>query len=131
MKYLSLFPSDGGGTSSGSNSLFGKIDPPTGLFSGDPAAAAGSLLTLGIRLFFIFSGVTALIYMLRGSFDWITSGGEKEKISAAQQRIFNAIVGILLLVAVLAIVATLEQLVFKRTFCFGLTCAIELPRAGQ
>lgn len=131
MRFLTKVINDGGGGTSSSDNIFGKITPPTGLFSGDPAASAGALLTLGIRLFFIFSGVTALIYMLRGSFDWITSGGEKEKISAAQQRIYNAIVGILLLVAVLAIVATLEKLVFKETFCFGLTCAIELPKAGQ
>ncbi len=132
MKYLSLLPNGGGagGAGTSSNSIFGTIKPPPGLesFAGDPTAAAGNLLTVGIKLFFIFAGVAALVYLLRGSFDWITSGGEKEKIAGARQRITNALVGILILVAVLAVIATLEQKVFKQTFCFGLTCAIQLPR---
>lgn len=137
MKYLvmQIFDSPGSNqntvntTSGGANSagLFGKITAPQGLFGGDPATAASSLLTLGIRLFFIFSAVTALVFMLRGAFDYITSGGEKEKVSGAQQRIYNALVGIIILIAVLALIATLEGLVFKGTFCFGLTCAIKIP----
>lgn len=130
MKYLSLLAENSGSTTTNSDP-FGKIKPPQGLFAGDPATAASNLLTLGIRLFFIFAGVTALIWMLRGAFDYITSGGDKEKVSSAQQRIYNAVVGIFLLIGVLAIIATLEQLVFKRTFCFGLTCAIELPRVER
>ncbi len=118
MKFLTSIPA---------TNLFGKLKAPNGLLSGDPATMASNLLTLGIRLFFIFSGITALIWMMRGAFDWITSGGEKEKISAAQQRVYNAVVGMFLLVGVLAIIATLEQLVFKKAFCFGLTCPIQIP----
>ncbi len=125
MKYL-LAASSGKVTD-----IFGKIKSPQGLFSGDPATAASNLLTIGIRLFFIFAGVTALIWMLRGAFDWITSGGDKEKVSAAQQRIFNAVVGVLILVGVLAIISTLEKVVFRESFCFGLTCPIEIPRINK
>ncbi len=129
MKYFAsqMINSSGSGGGGGSTDLFGKIIAPQGLFAGDPAQAVSSLFTLGIRLFFIFSGVTALIFMLRGAFDWITSGGEKEKISGAQQRIYNAFVGILILISILALIATLEGLVFKGAFCFGLTCAIKIP----
>lgn len=125
MRYL--IAAKGGEIGGGNLDIFGKITAPQGLFGGNPATAASSLLTLGIRVFFIFSGVTALIFMLRGAFDYITSGGDKEKVSGAQQRIYNAVVGILILFAVLAIIATLESLVFKGAFCFGLTCAIKIP----
>lgn len=110
--------------------IFGTIEPPKGLesFAGSPVGAAGRLLTVGIRLFFIFAGITAMIWMFRGAFDWITSGGDKEKISAARQRVYNAIVGVFILIGILAVISTLEQLVFKRAFCFGLTCSIMLPQ---
>lgn len=126
-------PSELNSATGNANNIFGKIKPPQGLegFAQNPTEAASRLLTVGIRLFFIFAGVTALVWMMRGAFDWITSGGDKEKVAAAQQKVYNAVVGTLLLVAVLAIVATLEQLVFDGKFCFGLTCAIELPRVGK
>ncbi len=109
--------------------VIGKISPPPGLGSfTNPVSSLSNLLTFGVRLFFIFSGLTTLVFALRGGFDWITSGGEKEKISAAQQRITNAIVGLFILIVVLGVAATLEQFVFKGKFCFGLTCGIILPQ---
>lgn len=107
---------------------FGTIKPPTGLerFGTNPTESLGNLLGVGLKLFFVLSGLTALLYMVRGAFDWITSGGEKEKVAAAQQRIQNAVLGLFVLIGVLAVIGALEQLVFKEQFCFGLTCAIEL-----
>ncbi|MEK7070734.1 MAG: hypothetical protein AAB966_02920 [Patescibacteria group bacterium] len=109
--------------------LFGEITPPPGSPDvSDPGAALGLGLTVALRLFFIVAGLAALLYMLLGSFDWVTSSGEKEKITKAQQRIRNAVVGVLIMVTVLALIATLETIVFNGKFCFGLTCAIKIPR---
>lgn len=109
---------------------FGTIKPPTGLerFGTNPEGSLGDLLGVGLKLFFIISGLTTLLFMARGAFDWITSGGEKEKVAAAQQRVQNAVLGLFVLIGVLAILGALEQLVFKEQFCFGLTCGIKLPR---
>lgn len=112
------------------NNLVGCISPPSGFgkFSSNPQASIGDLLSVALQLFFILAGVTALVFLLRGSFDWITSGGEKEKIQAAQQRIQNAIAGLLVLFIILGIIWSLENVVFGRAFCFGLTCSIQLPQ---
>ncbi len=87
----------------------------------------GELLTFAIRGFFVIAGLAALFYMLLGAFAWVTSGGDKDAVSAAQQKISAAVVGVLVIIAVLAIVWTLEQVIFNKTVCFGLSCPVTLP----
>lgn len=85
------------------------------------------ILTFIIRAFFVVAGIFALIYLLLGAFSWITSGGDKEKVESARNKIQAALVGIILIIIVVALVATLEQIVFQQTLCFGLTCAASIP----
>ena len=87
----------------------------------------GDLLTFAIRGFFVIAGLAALFYMLLGAFAWVTSGGDKDATTAAQQKITAAVVGVLIIVAVLAIIWTLEQVIFKRRICLGLSCPVTLP----
>ncbi len=87
----------------------------------------GEILTFIIRFFFVMAGVAALIYLLLGAFTWITSGGNKESVEKARDKIQAAIVGIILIVIVVAILATLEQVVFSGKLCFGLTCPMSIP----
>jgi hypothetical protein len=69
----------------------------------------------------------ALIYLLQGALSWITSGGDKENVKKAQDKIQAAIIGVIVIVAALAIIVTLEQVVFKTKICVGLTCPISIP----
>ncbi|PIQ73518.1 hypothetical protein COV58_02125 [Candidatus Roizmanbacteria bacterium CG11_big_fil_rev_8_21_14_0_20_36_8] len=87
----------------------------------------GDILTFAIRIFFVVAGLTTLFYLLRGALGWITSGGDKDSVSEARQRIQAAIIGLILVVAVLAIVWTIEQVIFDRKICFGLSCPLTLP----
>jgi amino acid transporter len=86
-----------------------------------------TILSFLVRLFFTIAALAALLYLLLGAFSWITSGGEKEKVSKAQEKIQAAVIGVVLIVGVLAIVVTLEQLVFRNAICFGITCPIKIP----
>lgn len=87
------------------NDLFGTVEPPQGMnFGGsDPVQGFGKFIGFGINLFVIVAGLFLLIYLLWGAFDWINSGGEKEKIAKAQNKITNALIGIVLIFAVLAV----------------------------
>ncbi len=87
----------------------------------------GGLLTFIVKAFFVVAGVMALIYLLLGALAWITSGGDKAGVEKAREKIQAAIVGILMIVVVLAIVWTLEQIVFAQKICFGLSCPLTLP----
>jgi hypothetical protein len=85
--------------------VFGKISPPAGIgvLGGDPTVALAKLFEIGIRLFIIIAGIFLIVYLLWGAFDWINSGGEKEKIAKAQEKITNAVVGMILIFVLLAV----------------------------
>lgn len=85
------------------------------------------ILTFIIRGFFVIAGLTALFYLLLGAFGWITSGGAEDSVKAARDKITAAIVGVILIVVVLALVVTLEQIIFQGRICFGLSCAASIP----
>lgn len=87
----------------------------------------GDVLTFVIRAFFVFAGLAALLYLLLGAFAWVTSGGAKENVEKARDKIQAAIIGVLLIVIVLSIVWTLEQVVFRQKVCFGISCPLTLP----
>lgn len=80
-----------------------------------------------IKTFFIIAGLAALLFLILGAFTWITSGGDKEKVSKAQEKIQAAVVGLIILVAVVAVIMTIEQVVFNKTVCLGLSCPISFP----
>lgn len=78
--------------------IFGTIAAPTGA-----PTDAGTFIGGAINIFLTIAGITMFIYLLWGAIDWITSGGEKEKISKAQGKLTNAIIGIIIVVAALAL----------------------------
>lgn len=80
-----------------------------------------------IRLFFIIAGVIALLYLLLGAFAWVTSGGNKENVEKAREKIQAAIIGLILIVIVIVVLAAVERFVFNQKVCFGLTCNLTLP----
>lgn len=85
------------------------------------------ILTFVIRIFFVVAGLAALIFMLLGAFAWISSGGDKEAITAAREKIQAAVIGLIMIVVVLAIMWTIETIVFKRKICVGLSCPVTIP----
>ena len=81
--------------------IIGCISPPVnipGSGGNDPVAPVGNLFTVIIRLVITVAALLTLGYLLWGGFDWITSGGEKEKIVKAQQKITYAVIGIIFVV---------------------------------
>ncbi|MBP9690473.1 hypothetical protein KBD81_00165 [Candidatus Woesebacteria bacterium] len=87
----------------------------------------GDILTFAIRAFFVIAGLAALFYLLLGAMAWVTSGGDKDAITAAREKIQAAVLGMIMIVAVLAVIWTLEQVIFKRRICLGLSCPLTLP----
>lgn len=76
-----LPPSIGGGTS------------PTRDMGG---IATGKIISGIIGGMFIVAFFIALIYLITGAFHWITSGGDKNNLEAARNKITHAIVGLII-----------------------------------
>jgi hypothetical protein len=84
----------------------------------------GGVLSFAIRTLFTVAGLAALLFLIMGALSWVTSGGDKEKVDKAQQKIQAAVIGLIVLVAVIALAVTLEKVVFGGTVCLGFTCDV-------
>lgn len=87
----------------------------------------GEILTFVIRFFFVMAGLLALFFLLLGALGWVTSGGSKEGVEKAREKIVAAVVGVVLIVVVLSIIWTLEKVVFHCNICFGIACPLTIP----
>ena len=87
-----------------------------------------AVLTFIIRFFFIIAGLVALIYFILGALAWITSGGNKESVDKAREKIQAALIGIILLFFVLALVGVLENILGMG---MGITKPIVFPQLIQ
>lgn len=85
------------------------------------------VLTFILRFFFIVAGLVALIYLLLGALAWITSGGNKESVDKAREKIQAAIVGLILIFVVLAIVIVIENVFFIPNQGLGISKPIVFP----
>ncbi len=69
------------------------------------------------RLSLIVAGLVVFIYFIWGSFEWLTAGGDSEKVSKAQKRLTNSFIGFILLLSVVAILKFFMPLVGLNIFC--------------
>lgn len=85
--------------------LFGTIAPPPGSpgSTSDPIAGITKLFGVALQVILLIAALLLLTYLLWGALDWITSGGEKEKILKAQNKIVNAVIGMIFVIAVFTV----------------------------
>jgi hypothetical protein len=95
--------------------------------TGLPTINLADILTFAIRIFFTIAGIAALFYMLLGAFAWIQSGGEEEAVTGARSKITAAVLGMILIVGILAVIWTLEQIIFGQRICLGISCPLTIP----
>ncbi len=93
---------------------FGKIVAPTAIQqfnAGDPTGAGGisKFLSNLIALIFSLAMIVLIFMILWGAFDWLTSGGDKEKLTNAQRKLINAFVGIVLFAVAFAVIGVLGK----------------------
>jgi hypothetical protein len=86
----------------------------------------GDLIGNAIRLIFFIAGLYALVLMLLGAFEWVSSGGDDKKLTSARGKIMNAVIGLVVMVAILTLVIVLEQVVFGGKVCLGISCPINM-----
>ena len=81
-----------------------SIQAPPGLPQGGidvVSKASGNALTILI----IIAVILALIYLILGGIQWITSGGDKAKVQASRTKLTYAIVGLLVAMGAFFIVS--------------------------
>ncbi|MBN1168704.1 hypothetical protein JXA63_02320 [Candidatus Woesebacteria bacterium] len=66
------------------------------------------ILTL-VNVFFVIGVVTFFFMLVWGGIQWISSGGEQQKLANAKARVQNALIGLFLLLSTFAIVSIVEN----------------------
>ena len=114
--------------------IFGCISPPVnipGIGGSDPAAPVGSLFTVIVRMVITIAALLTLGYLLWGGFDWITSGGDKEKVTKAQQKITYAVIGIIFVMLSFGIFGVIAGNVLGIIQIKGGALIFSLPKLGS
>lgn len=77
--------------------------------------AFGGIRSFGVGLgylvgpAFTLAGILLIIYFLWGAFDFITSGGDKEKVASARAKITHVIIGFMLLILMFLVLQFIPQ----------------------
>ena len=66
----------------------------------------GDFITKVLTFSFVIAVLLVLVMLVWGAFEWISSGGDKEAVGKARNRIINALIGL----AVLAVAFALARL---------------------
>lgn len=99
MKYLSLSIPGTNGTPVQIDSGLPSGVPTGGLFdkAGNKVVAGTgtNIIWIAIELFLVGAVLLSIYYIIRGGMNIITSGGDKEKIQRGRQRVWYAIIGLI------------------------------------
>lgn len=67
-------------------------------FGVDPSTRSiGDVISNGIRIVFIIALLGVLVMLVAGAIQWVFSGGDKEALGKAKNRITHALIGLLIL----------------------------------
>lgn len=80
------------------------IEGPTELPTGGLEGAGTNLIQLTISLLFVVGIILAVAFIFISGIQWILSGGEKQKLQNARNRLIYSIVGLIIIAIAFAIV---------------------------
>ncbi len=70
----------------------------------------GSVIANVLQIMFIVGILGGLVFIVWGSLDWITSGGDKEKLAGARKKIVTAIIGLTVMALSLFIISLVGEI---------------------
>lgn len=73
----------------------------------DLGAFIGNIMSIA----FILAIILVLIMLIWGAFEWIASGGDKENVGKARNRIINALIGLAVLAVAFALATVGAQII--------------------
>ncbi len=92
------------------DSIVGVISPPAGI----PSATTDTtnVISAFVRFIVVIAGVFSLWQFLTGGLAFITSAGDKGKLTEAQNKIQMSLVGLVIIAASFIIIAIVSQVLF-------------------
>lgn len=91
--------------------VFGKITPPQFIQNiGSGERGISRILTTVLNLIYAIAAIAFVFMIIWSAWQWITSGGEKDKVAAARQRLTYAIIGIVILALAGVIISVIGEI---------------------
>lgn len=97
--------------------LFGVVEPPAGVrdrFGTDPTAGIGRLIQLGFNVLILIGGIYALLNFILAGYAFLAAGDNPKGIETAWAKIYQTIIGLVVLVGAFLIAAVVGLLVYGR-----------------
>lgn len=88
--------------------VFGSPVKPPGPAWSNPVEGLTTIIIWGIRMVLLVGIITVLVFLLWGAYDWITGGGDQEKLDKARSKLTNAVLGIVLMIVALGVFFTVS-----------------------
>lgn len=75
----------------------------------DPGTSIGAIVSFLVAFIIVVAFLAALLYIVIGAFQWITSGGDKEKVASARNHIIAAVIGLVVIALSFVIINVVVQ----------------------
>lgn len=93
--------------------VFGKVSPPPGITKTVAQGGLVDLLSTILNFMVIIAGVYMLINILLAGYSFMNAGGDPKKVEEAWNKIWQSIVGLLIVAGSFTLAAILGQLIFS------------------
>lgn len=93
------------------NSLFGTVAPPITGYPTDPSGLT-ILVTNILRLAFLGAGIWAFFNFIVAGYSFMSASGDPKKITAAWEKIWQSIIGLVVIVGSFILAAVVGWLIF-------------------
>jgi len=91
----------------------GEFQPPSNtgyLPSGSPGTMTTNIISNIIGFVTLVAGLGFIFYFMLGAINWITAGGDSNKVTAAHAMIINALIGLVITLIAYPVIQVLGQL---------------------
>lgn len=95
----------GSGGGSGGKNIGGILKSTSPYNFKDPSVGLSDILSNLLSMLTLIAGIGFLIYFVIGAFNWITAGGDAQKVEKAGKQITNALTGLIIVVAAYSVTA--------------------------
>ena len=80
------------------------IRTPPGSTTISPDTSIGSIVSFLVAFLIVVAFLAALLFIVIGAIQWITSGGDKQRVADARNHIISAVIGLIIIALTFVIV---------------------------
>lgn len=84
---------------------------PGAINPGENSSNIENIINNVLKIIFMAAALLVLIFLIIGAFQWIMSGGDKEAVGKARNRITHALIGLAILVLAFVILAVIGTII--------------------